>query len=139
MSIPQDVILSNLNDIADVCDGMSAGTLTEQTELRQAITYIRNLYGRTVSQGDDIRYTAHRLGLANDFGQKFRLPEEPFDLVVGNVQKVSAQCGAQGVLDSAWGDEVRQAVEYIGNLRQVISDWQKVLEELNEQLNDGTH
>ncbi len=139
MSIPQDVILVNLRDVAGACDLGLIGRLVDQSDLRQAITYIRNLYGRTVSQGDEIRDYAHRLGLANDFGQQFRLPEEPFDLVVGNLQKVSAQCGAQGVLSAEWGDEVRQAVEYIGNLRQVIADWQRVIKNLYEQLNDGTH
>ncbi len=139
MSIPQDKILVNLETIGQACNASQVGTLEEQQELRQAITYIRNLYGRTVEQGDEIRDYAHRLGLPNDYGQQFRLPEEPLDLVVGNLQVVSRQCGNLDVLSPEWGDWCRQAAEYIGNLRQVISDWQKIIKQLYNNLNDGNH
>ncbi len=134
--IPQDIILHNLNMISLACDSGVTGTLKEQSQLRQAITYVRNLYGRTVEQHQEIADYYRRLGL----GTAFRpLPEEPFDLVVGNLQTISAQCGIQGVLSPEWGDWCRQAVTYIDNLRQVISDWQRIIKQLDENLHDGNH
>lgn len=134
--IPQDIILHNLNMISLACDSGVAGTLEEQSELRQAITYIRNLYGRTVEQHQEIYDYCHQLGLPNVVQL---LPEEPFNLVICNLQAISAQCGVQGLLLPEWGDWCRQAVEYIDNLRQVISDWQGIIKRLDENLRDGTH
>ncbi len=136
MGIPQDAILVSLGEIASACDHGLVGVPVEQDDLRHAITYIRNLYGRTVEQHQLIQDYCHQLGLPTVVQA---LPEEPLDLVVSNLQQISAQCGVGGVLDPAWGDNARQAVEYIGNLRKVISDWQGIIKRLDEELRDGTH
>jgi hypothetical protein len=133
---PQDQILANLAAIAIACDSDDIGTPPEQVQLRQAITYVRNLYGRTLEQHQEINQYLLRLALpTNSMGQA--LPEEPRDLVVGNLQTVSRQCGIHGTLLPEWGDNLRQAVEYIGNLRQVIANQKQIIKQLDQQLNQN--
>ncbi len=131
MPTPQDAILRNLQIIAiDCADGLH-GTKLEQQELRQAITYVRNLYGRTVDQHAEIQDYCHQLGLPTEVQA---LPEGPFSDVVSNLQELSFQCGRQGVLLPEWSHWVSQALEYIGNLRNTIADWQRIIKDLDDRL-----